>query len=152
MPADHHTLLAAAARTYVNAGAITAIHAGKTWQDTAWPSMSAGGAGGGLSYWTDRRGVTFGEHFRRDVLGTVTWAELADVVRRGVTDHIATELSAAYASYCHRADSEIGLTIGPRDHQGWQRDISTMHRLEQLVVTRGLDATPDQLDLFQIGA
>ena len=143
-----HDLLAAAARSYVNAGAIGRVHAG---QEPTWP-VSAGGSGNGFSHSTDRRGVTFRTSFTGPVIDTVTWAELADVVRHGVTDHIAAELSAAYASYCHRADSEIGLVIGPRDRDGWQRDIATMHRLEQLVIERGLDATPDQLDLFTIGA
>ena len=152
MTRSHHTLLASAAAAYVNASAILRIHRGATWQETAWPSMSAGGQGGGTAYWTDRRGVTFSRSYMGDPIGTVTWAELADLIRRGVTDEIAADLSAASASYSHRADAEINLTIGPRDRDGAQRDLATIRRLEQLVCTRGLAATPDQLDLFAIGA
>lgn len=160
MNTDHTSLLAKAARTYVNAAAILTIHRGGTWQDTAWPSMSAGGAGNGLSYWTDRRGVTYSHTFRGHPIDTVTWAELADVVRHGVTDELATDISTAYRGYVDAMfpphdGSEVARrdASAAADHDGSPvNHLRELRRLEQLVTTRGLDATPTQLDLFPIGA
>lgn len=61
---SHHALVARAAAAYLNASAILRIHNGATWRDTAWPTLSAGGQGDGITYWTDRRGVTFSRSYR----------------------------------------------------------------------------------------
>jgi hypothetical protein len=160
MTPNHHDLVAAAARSYVNAGAIARIHAGHSWEDTSWPTMIAGGAGGGLSYDTDRRGVNYRTRFAGPIVGAVTWAELADVVRRGVTDELAADLAAAYRRYCNAmATTADGSKAADHDgselatHDGSATDhLATMRRLELAVIDSGLAATPAQLDLFAIGA
>lgn len=136
-PSTHHDFVAIAARRYVSAPSIAAIHAGRTWRETEWPSLIASGGQPGAAYCTDRRGVTFRHTFTGPTTHTVSWAEIADVVRRGLTEQLAHDVADAQRRYCNDRDP------------GAAKELS---RVVRLVVDAGLTATPDQLDLFTIGA
>lgn len=75
--------------------------------------------------------------------GTVTWAEIADVIRAGLTDELVADLKAAAAdwmTYNHDPDGRGDLT--------YESCTGRFRELERQIVANGLGPAVEQLDLF----
>lgn len=118
-----------------------AVAHGADWRDLWIRSTHPGGIGQHLAF---RAGSTRIDVERSpDGPGTVTWAELADMIRAGLTDQLVADLEAAVAdwmTYNHDPEGRGDLT--------YESCTGRFRELGRQIVANGLGPTVEQLDLF----
>jgi hypothetical protein len=118
-----------------------AMARGGTWKELWIRTCIPGGCSTDVRYHSDGKAIRFDRS--PEGPGVVTWAEFADMIRSGLTDHLVADLEAAMADwnrYNHDPDNRGDLTYS--SCSSWMRE------LERQIVANALGAQPVQLDLF----